>query len=405
MREGESRFAFGHETKSLSELDLGHLLVVDDNEITREILMLHLERQGHRVTACDDGALALDILRKEPFDVVFLDLLMPGLDGYQILERMKADDQLRDIPVIMVSALDETDWVARCIAAGAEDYLPKSFDPVLLKARIRACLAKKRYRDQEQKYLKALLDSQRQLERELAEAADYVKDLLPRPRVDGPFHADWVFRPSTKLGGDCFDYHWAAPDKLVVFLLDVSGHGIGAALLSVSVMNVLRSQVLPQTDFTDPAAVLGALNQNFQMETQNNMYFTIWYGVWTPSAGTLDFACAGAPPAVLIRPRGELVELGANDLIVGVDKDYSYENRRVDIESGSRVYLFSDGVYEVRKPAGPMMTFRELTELLARQPLGSEPTVTKVLQQIQALAGIEHFDDDFSLLELTLGTT
>ncbi len=90
-------------------------------------------------------------------------------------------------------------------------------------------------------------------------------------------------------------------------------------------MNVLRSQGLPHTDFSDPAAVLGALNQNFQMENQNNMYFTIWYGVWTPGTGELRFACAGAPPALLFPPTGEAVELGTPDMIVGVEADYVYE--------------------------------------------------------------------------------
>ena len=170
-------------------------------------------------------------------------------------------------------------------------------------------------------------------------------------------------------------------------------------------MNVLRSQGLPHTDFTNPAAVLGALNQHFQMENQNNMYFTIWYGVWTPATGDLTFACAGAPPALLLPPGGEdTLELGTPDMIVGVDAEYTYENRQVHVPTGSRLYLFSDGVYEVRKASGKMMAFREFTELLsfrARHSGGS--TVQAVLQQIQGLAGADHFDDDFSLLEVTLG--
>ena len=390
--------------RSLKDQNLGRILVVDDNEMNRDILMRHLERQGHQVVSSDTGSKALQILAEESFDLVLLDILMPGLNGYQVLEKMKADPSLRQIPVIMISALDETDSVVHCIALGAEDYLPKSFDPILLKARISACLSKKHYRDQEQKYMKALLDSQHQLERELAEAADYVKYLLPKPPVEGPFRADWIFQPSAKLGGDCFDYHWVEPGQLAVFLLDVSGHGIGAALLSVSVMNVLRSQGLPHTDFSDPAAVLGALNQNFQMENQNNMYFTIWYGVWTPATGELRFACAGSPPAILLPPTGEATELGTPDMIVGVETDYTYENRTAQVAAGSRLYLFSDGVYEVRKTSGKMMVFREFTDLLSfRARHSNDSTVQEVFQQIQGLAGADHFDDDFSLLEVTLG--
>jgi len=403
----EYRFAMGRiaqaAPRALSDRNLGRILVVDDNEMNRDILIRHLERQGHHVTASETGAQALRVLTEETFDLVLLDILMPGLDGYQVLEKMKADSVLRDIPVIMISALDETDSVVQCIALGAEDYLPKSFDPILLKARIGACLSKKHYRDLEQKHVKALLETQRQLERELAEAADYVKDLLPKPTTSGAFGADWIFQPSAKLGGDCFDYHWVEPGKLAVFLLDVSGHGIGAALLSVSVMNVLRSQGLPHTDFTDPAAVLGALNRQFQMESQNNLYFTIWYGVWTPATGELRFACAGAPPALLLPPGAtSLTELGTPDMIVGVDVEYTYENRSVTVVPGSRLYLFSDGVYEVRKASGKMMAFREFTDHLAHRARAAEDsTVQAMLREIQGLSGSDHFDDDFSLLEIT----
>jgi len=406
----EYRFAMGRiahtAPRALRDRNLGRILVVDDNESNREILMRHLERQGHQVTPADSGARALEFLAERTYDLVLLDLLMPGLDGYQVLEKMKADPHLRDLPVIMISALDETESVVQCIALGAEDYLPKSFDPILLKARIGACLSKKHYRDQEHQYVQALLESQRQLERELAEAADYVKELLPKPTFEGPFRADWIFQPSAKLGGDCFDYHWVEPGRLGIFLLDVSGHGIGAALLSVSVMNVLRSQGLPHTDFADPADVLGSLNRHFQMENQNNMYFTIWYGVWTPATGDLKFACAGAPPALLVPPGAgdEVIELGTPDMIVGVDTDYRYENRRARIVAGSRLYLFSDGVFEVRKPGGKMLAFREFTDLLSHRSRASiDSTVEAVYDEIRGLAEADHFDDDFSLLEVTLG--
>jgi sigma-B regulation protein RsbU (phosphoserine phosphatase) len=140
------------------------------------------------------------------------------------------------------------------------------------------------------------------------------------------------------------------------------------------------------------------------MENQNNMYFTIWYGVWTPATGELRFACAGAPPALLLPPNAETVELGTPDMIVGVDTDYTYENRTVKVVPGSRLYLFSDGVYEIRKTSGKMMVFREFTDLLSyRARHSNDSTVQEVFQQIQGLAGTDHFDDDFSLLEVTLG--
>jgi len=131
----------------------GHLLVVDDNETNRDMLSRRLRHQGYRVSMAKDGRRALQAVRDQPVDLVLLDVLMPEMDGYETLKQLKADARLRDIPVIMISALDEIQSVVRCIEHGAEDYLPKPFNPVLLRARIGACLEKKRLRDQEVLYL------------------------------------------------------------------------------------------------------------------------------------------------------------------------------------------------------------------------------------------------------------
>ena len=132
----------------------GHILIVDDNRLNRLKLAHGLRQEGHTSSEAEDGRQALDMIQTQPFDLVLLDIVMPELDGYQVLEQMKGDNQLRDIPVIVISALDEMDSVVKGIKMGAEDYLPKPFDPVLLKARISACLEKKRLRDQELEYLR-----------------------------------------------------------------------------------------------------------------------------------------------------------------------------------------------------------------------------------------------------------
>ncbi len=133
--------------------DRGYLLVVDDNEMNRDILACYLEQEGHTVAVAENGRRALEMVKTHRFDLVLLDVMMPEVDGYQVLQRLKDDDTWRDIPVIMISALDEIDSVVRCIEMGAEDYLPKPFDPVLLGARISASLEKKWLRDQEVAYL------------------------------------------------------------------------------------------------------------------------------------------------------------------------------------------------------------------------------------------------------------
>jgi adenylate cyclase len=134
--------------------ETGRLLIVDDNKVNRLLLGRSLEQQGHRITFAENGRQALELLHAQPFDLVILDVVMPELDGYQVLEQIVADQRLRNIPVIMASSLDELDMVARCIEIGAEDYLHKPVNPVLLKARINSSLEKKRLRDQQRSLIR-----------------------------------------------------------------------------------------------------------------------------------------------------------------------------------------------------------------------------------------------------------
>lgn len=155
----------------------GLVLIVDDNEMNRDLLSRRLQRQGFTIVMAENGKQALDIVRTQPFDMVLLDVMMPQMNGYQVLEALKADADLRHIPVIMISALDDLESVVRCIELGAEDYLFKPFNPTLLKARIGACLEKKRLRDQEQAFLKEI-----QSEREKSE--QLLLNVLPKPIAD-----------------------------------------------------------------------------------------------------------------------------------------------------------------------------------------------------------------------------
>ncbi|RZI42746.1 response regulator [Herbaspirillum sp. HC18] len=143
-----STAATGARKQAPAEHRYGPLLVVDDNENNRDMLSRRLIRLGYTVHTAEDGTAALEMMERAKYDLVLLDVMMPGLDGYDVLQRMKSDERLQDIPVIMISALQEIDSIVRCITLGAEDYLPKPFDPVLLKARVGACLEKKRLHDQ-----------------------------------------------------------------------------------------------------------------------------------------------------------------------------------------------------------------------------------------------------------------
>ncbi len=155
----------------------GHILLVDDDETNRDLLSRRLEFEGHTFEMAKNGEEALDLVRRSSFDVILLDIIMPVMDGYQALQLLQADEKLCHIPVIMLSALDQTDSVARCIEMGADDFLPKPFDPVLLRARIGSSLEKKRLRDREQEYLEQLKIEREQSERLLL-------NILPEPIAD-----------------------------------------------------------------------------------------------------------------------------------------------------------------------------------------------------------------------------
>jgi phosphoserine phosphatase RsbU/P len=359
-----------------------------------------LQRLGYQVVCTGSGQEAFALLRDLPFDVVLLDLIMPDMSGTTVLRRIKLDPDLHDTRVIMVSASDGVDSVARCIEQGAEDYLVKPIHPVLLQARIDDCIERRRLHESERQTMKALVESQANLAGELGEAAAYVKSLLPPP-LDGPVSARWEFIPSRQLGGDALGYAWIDPDHFAFYLLDVSGHGIRAALLSITVMNLLRAGALRDANYLDPAHMLTALNGVFQMQDHNNMYFSIWYGVFHRPSRTLQYANAGHPPAILIREchgaTPALERLDAHGPIIGALPHRVYDKTALHLPIGSRLFLFSDGVYESRRPNGTYGQFEDFFSLMARQnphTLDFE----HLLSLTQEIRCSDHFPDDYSLV-------
>ena len=162
----------------------GRILVVDDDELNRDLLATRLSRQGHIVTVAVDGEDALACAKRQALDLILLDVMMPRLDGYETLLALKEDEALQALPVIMISALDELSSVVRCIEAGAEDYLPKPFNPTLLRARVGACLKEKARHDQEVALYQDLLKSQQCLQRELLKADQRLKAVEPAVRAN-----------------------------------------------------------------------------------------------------------------------------------------------------------------------------------------------------------------------------
>jgi len=362
------------------------------------VLQRRLEKEGHTCVAVYDGATALERLAAEDFDLVLLDIMMPGIDGREVLRRIKTDEKLRHIPVIMISALDQIESVVACIEQGAEDYLPKPFNPVLLRARIGSSLDRKRLRDAEQAAFVALKESQEKLAAELSEAAAYVQSVLPDPIGEPPVSASWQFLPSSSLGGDAFGYGPERDGSFGICLLDVCGHGVGAALLSISVLNVIRAETLPGVNFSDPADVLGGLNSAFPMEKHGEMFFTAWCGTYNPATRRMRFAAGGHPPAIMLSPDGSTTVLAAKGPVIGAMPGVMFKSGEAEIPPGARLFVFSDGAYEIQQHDGSIMTHDDLRSLLARAPKENAPAW--VIEQLRAINSQPVFDDDVSLVEL-----
>jgi sigma-B regulation protein RsbU (phosphoserine phosphatase) len=332
--------------------------------------------------------------------------MMPGMDGYEVCRRLKADEQTQQIPIIFVTAKTEVEDETLGFELGAMDYITKPFSIPVVKARVKAHLELKLLRDLEAIQRVKLETVLGMLNSELAEAADYVKFLLPQPMTEGPVMADWRFVPSTTLGGDSLGYHWLDEDSLAVYLIDVCGHGVGAALHSVSVLNVLRSRNLPNVDFRRPEQVLGSLNAIFPMDDHRSMYFTMWYGVYNRLSRIMTYASGGHPPALLMEnvpgKISEIRELRTPNLFLGALGGIDFEHDEVKIEPGSRLYVFSDGVYEIMNETGVLWGIADLKAYLENSSDMSRSIMDDLWAHVRQIAGSENLEDDFSILELRL---
>lgn len=254
---------------------------------------------------------------------------------------------------------------------------------------------------------KTLLDRNevlKQLSHELSDATGYVKTVLPQPITSGPLLTDWRFIPSLSLGGDSFGYHWIDEDYFAMYLLDVSGHGWSAALLSVSVINVLRSHALPDTDFRDPQQVLFALNNTFPGEQHNDMFFTIWYGVYNLSSRQMAYASGGHPPALLFysSPNEQLKvnQLRTPNFVIGGRRDAVYQWKTQLINRPSRLYVFSDGVFDITKIDGSIWGFNKFLEFMTKTFNADHSVLEGILDYARGISQKEEFDDDFTILEI-----
>jgi serine phosphatase RsbU (regulator of sigma subunit) len=241
-----------------------------------------------------------------------------------------------------------------------------------------------------------------QLDRELALASAYVEALLPPPIAAGPIRADWLYEPSAKLGGDCFGYGALSAHKFVAYLIDVSGHGAGAAMHSVSLMNMLREHAVPGADLGAPSQVLAVLNDMFQMDRHADMYFTMWYGVFDDASRRLEFASAGHHPAFMTQPGGgEAVPLRTKNGLIGAAPGKTFASDATFVPPGASVFLFSDGVFEIVTTDGVEWSLQDFLPLILRPPVNGLTTCQRIFRDVTNVARPGGFDDDFSLVQLT----
>jgi serine phosphatase RsbU (regulator of sigma subunit) len=379
--------------------ETGHLLVVDDNEMNRDLLSRRLRQQGHTVSVAENGRQALEKIAAEELDLVMLDIMMPELDGYQVLEKLRADGTLERLPVIMISAVTEIESVVRCIEMGATDYLPKPFNTVLLKARVGATLEKKRLRDKERLWAKSMereLEIGRQIQR------SFLPDELPQP-------AGWEvaarFEPARQVAGDFYDaFPLAGGARVGLVLADVCDKGVGAALFMALFRSLVRAfseraYGTPPSGADDDAArilstVLSTNDYIAKTHGRSNMFATLFLGVLDPADGTLTWINAGHEAPVVFGAGGVSARLTPTGPALGMMPDMKFEVRRTTLAPGETLFAFTDGVSEARDGAGRLFTEERLLALLAE----GHPSATALLERVGTAvsgyaAGAERSDD------------
>jgi len=377
------------------------ILIVDDVAANLQVLTGMLDDRGYLTRPVTSGKMALLAAQNDLPDLVLLDITMPGMDGYEVCARMKANEKLKDIPVIFISALHETLDKVKGFSVGGLDYVTKPFQFEEVHARVETHLKLRRLQFQLEEQNRLLLESRQAVMLQLSQAADYVLSLIPPPIREGTIRTDWRLIPSFQLGGDSLGYHWIDKDHFAMYVLDACGHGVGPALLSVSVLDMLRSQSLTDADFRMPAQVLRALNRAFPMEKHNDLYFTAWYGVFNKATRELRYAGGGHPPALILNAAGQAATVPVSGPLLGCDPDAVYEDSVLKASSAAELCVFSDGCYEVQRPDGNMWSHEEFEALLIQTLANGVSDLDALYSHVRKIGGREVLEDDFSILKVS----
>ena len=417
------------DSESIKPNEHGFLLVVDDNETNRDLLAHHLESQGHSVAQAQNGHQALEMIHKDRFDLVLLDVMMPEMNGYQVLAHMKNDISWKNIPVIMISALGEMDSVVQCIEMGAEDYLPKPFNPVLLKARINACLEKKRLRDMEQLYAKSM-----ELELEIGQQIQCGFFPNALPKLPG-WEIAAFFQAARQVAGDFYDAFLLCNGKQVgLVIADVCDKGVGSALFMVLFRSLIRvfsgqthlckhlcesfvaankktaGDMIIQQETVDidqtNALVAVALTNDYIEKNHSDMgmFVTLFFGVLNPETGLLSYINAGHEPLFIVGPTGVKASLQPTGPAVGMMPDAKFKIEHIQLEPADILIGYTDGVTEARALNGELYTKKRLQSLL-KQPVASAPELLeRIKTSLFSYTENAPQSDDITLLAVQRGT-
>ncbi|BAY38990.1 two-component response regulator [Nostoc sp. NIES-2111] len=370
------------------------ILIIDDDLSIQILLKRVLQKQGYEIFTASNGEEGITQAIACRPALIICDWIMPGLNGLEVCHRIKTDPELSTTFFILLTSLDSVADRVQGLDAGADDFITKPIEQNELKARVRAGLRLHQLSQD-------LRTQKLRLEEELAEAAEYMRSLLPEP-IDKPINITSRFLPSRQLGGDCFDYYWLDEDCLAMYLLDTAGHGLKAALPSISVLNLLRSRALKNLNYYQPSEVLKSLNETFQMNYQNDKYFTIWYGVYDRIQRRITYASAGHPPAILISGSSptntEIQILRTPGMPVGMFPEAQYVDACCHVEKLSSLYIFSDGAYEITKIDGKLWSLDAFIQILASVHYHEDFQLERVLNCITAVNSKDTFEDDLSIL-------
>jgi phosphoserine phosphatase RsbU/P len=369
--------------KDLSEC---RILIVDDVKANVDVLVEAL-RDEYKLSVALDGGNALKQAEKSPPDLVLLDIVMPGIDGYEVCRRMRASDVLKEIPIMFLSALEDVQDKARGFEVGGNDYLTKPFEILEVKARVRSLLKAKSYADA----VKAAMERDLSIAREI-QMGILPADLTPCTKGTG-LDIFAVMEPAKQVGGDLYEVLRVDEDHVAVILGDVSGKGIPAALFMAVTMTLARTMA---RQFGKPDEILKRLNDELAAQNPRGMFVTVACLVFNLKSGQVTGASAGHGPLLLVRPGQESRPVfPSTGMVAGLFPDRPFTCEYLQLKAGDTIVLFTDGVTDAADLRGDTFGDARVEEYLHRTPGGSaRETVEGLLGAVRDFsAGAPQFDD------------